>query len=128
MKLLELAWKRSKRTSFDTATDFVIAVRLRRIVLNEKGQLKGHHLSLNKTTMEDGTPAVDPEKGSNLVYGSMNDDFSTEQKVFSGDLYEGRGKPKEGDTEYQQPVVDELDDHFFMPDLIDDDDDDDDDE
>ena len=128
MKVLELAWKRSKRTSFQTATDFVMAVRLRRIILNEKHELVDHYLQLRKTTME-GVPAVvEPDKGPALAYGGVDNDLSAEKKIFLGHLHEQAGKPTapqgDVDPEHKPPAVDESDDYFFMPDLADEEDED----
>ncbi|EON95753.1 hypothetical protein UCRPA7_8841 [Phaeoacremonium minimum UCRPA7] len=123
IKALKLAWKRSKRREFKTATDFVMAVRLRRIKLDDKGELADHYLSLKKTTMEDGTPVVkEYDQGPLLVYAGLDDDLSPEKKIFMKDLYEVGGKPKEEREVQNIQNFDEADDYVFLPDLSDEED------
>ncbi|KAL2208341.1 hypothetical protein CC79DRAFT_1331533 [Sarocladium strictum] len=112
VKALKLAWKRCNRRGFKTASDFVMAVQLRRVKLDNKGELVDHYLSLRKATMEDGTPAAkDSDQGRPPVYAGLDDDLSPEKKIFLKDLHEMDGKDSE-----------EAHDHVFLPDLSDDDD------
>lgn len=130
-KVGKLLWKRSKKTSFDTATDFIMAAQLRRIILSEKHELVEHELSLTKTTMEDGTPVVKTDKGPNLEYAGLEkqeNDLSAEKEIFTRYLYEKEGKPREGGAEGREYVIDEANDYVLMPDFQDDEDDEDEDE
>ncbi|CAI6097449.1 unnamed protein product [Clonostachys chloroleuca] len=54
LKLLNLIWNRSKHVSFKTATDFVLAVQLRHIMLDGQGE-PIHSVSVKNTSMADGT-------------------------------------------------------------------------
>ncbi|CAH0058631.1 unnamed protein product [Clonostachys solani] len=54
LKLFNLIWKRSKHVSFKTATDFVLAVQLRHIMLDGQGE-PVHSVSVKNTSMADGT-------------------------------------------------------------------------
>ncbi|KAK3353392.1 hypothetical protein B0T25DRAFT_518469 [Lasiosphaeria hispida] len=128
VKVGKLLWKRSKKTSFETATDFIMAAQLRRIILNEKKELVEHKLSLTKTTMEDGTPVVKTDKGPDLEYAGLEEhenDLSAEKDIFTRYLYEERGKPREVDTQGREYVIDEASDYVVMPNFQDDEEDED---
>ena len=67
-------------------TDFVMAVRLRRVKLINEGELADHQLSLKNTMTEDGTPgAKDVEENLLSAYVGLDDDLSLERK----DILEG---------------------------------------
>ncbi|WYZ36241.1 hypothetical protein EsH8_XI_000124 [Colletotrichum jinshuiense] len=81
IKLLKFLWKRSQGQSFETSTDFVLALQLRRIKY-KAGELQ-HELSLEKVSLSDGT-AVPAEVVRH--YEGTDDDISAAEAIADGEI------------------------------------------
>jgi hypothetical protein len=85
-KLLEVLWKRYRRLSFETSTDFVLAFQLTHIKYNVATDTTEQDVSLEKVTMADGT-TIPAEISVN--YLGMDQDFSAAKKP-SQEILESR--------------------------------------
>jgi hypothetical protein len=104
LKLLKFLWKRSRQTSFKNSTDFVLAVQLRHIKLDEKAQPE-HEVSETHATMVDGTQAP-AELALSLRFKGTASDLSAAKETFIREIYR-----KDSDSGDQAILPDiELDD------------------
>ncbi|KAI0436886.1 hypothetical protein F4803DRAFT_198486 [Xylaria telfairii] len=85
-KLLEVLWKRYRRHSFETSTDFVLAFQLTHIKYNIASEKTEHDVSLEKVTLADGT-TIPPEV--QVQYAGMDWDFSGARKS-SQEIFESK--------------------------------------
>ncbi|GAP88692.1 putative major facilitator superfamily MFS-1 [Rosellinia necatrix] len=85
-KLLEVLWKRYRRVSFETSTDFVLAFQLTHIRYNIATEKTAWDVSLEKVTLADGT-AMPP--GISVKYAGMNQDFSGARKPYQEIFHSG---------------------------------------
>ncbi|KAI0454925.1 hypothetical protein F5B21DRAFT_224309 [Xylaria acuta] len=85
-KLLEVLWKRYRRVSFETSTDFVLAFQLTHIRYNIATEKTEQDVSLEKVTLADGT-TIPPEISVN--YAGMDQDFSGARKP-SQEIFESK--------------------------------------
>ncbi|KAI0523947.1 hypothetical protein F5B22DRAFT_423614 [Xylaria bambusicola] len=85
-KLLEVLWKRYRRVSFETSTDFVLAFQLMHIRYDIATEKTKQNVSLEKVTLADGTP-IPTEISVN--YAGTDQDFSGARKL-SQEIFESR--------------------------------------